>query len=226
MRQISIHVEWPLWVYFLGSASLGLLPSFPLLALVSGSRDLPFLVCRACVAQFEQPLEETGSLNLWSRDAEGSPSVELRDLRMRDIHLFDHLERELTSVYGNAAGTVLGALAAQLQQPKDTEAGAADAVLSAESLARANSTLHAAALQWRKWVSGLPGGHPDTQRAESELIAGYLEQSHAHALREARWHGWQPGVEWDMSKVAQLPKALRARCGPAPRSTPFASVCS
>ena len=173
--------------------------------------------------QFEQPFEDSALLNLWSRDWEGAPDASLRDWRLREHALSDQLEGEVTRVLGNRAGVAMEALAlaARRQAPAETME-----MISARELASANATMHAAAHAWCSAVARMPGSHPRASHSAQELVAWYLQMSHTDVIRSTRWRGWAPGAEWDASRLATLPRALRDRCRPAPTSSPFVSDCA
>ena len=178
--------------------------------------------------QFEQPFEDTAALNLWSRDRVGAPDPNMRDMRVREHSLSDQLERSMVQLFGNKAGVVLEALASQHRDASTatTLESKETLLVDGQQLARANETIHAAAEAWREQVQHMPGGHPKSAQPASELVAGYLEQSHLDLIRESCWPDWQPGVGWDLSQVAALPRELRERCEPAPESSPFMSHCA
>ena len=156
--------------------------------------------------QFEQPFEDSASLNVWSKDREGAPDPSVRDLRVREHSLSDQLESAVVQVFGNEAGEVLSELA--------TSSSSSSSSSSDERLARANSTLHSAADAWRRWAGGMPGGHAKAAQPSSELVVEYLELTHRHVIPDARarWPEWRPGVPWDLSGTAPLPRSLRERC--------------
>ena len=56
--------------------------------------------------QFEQPFEDAGNVNLWSRDREGTPDRPVCDGRIRQISLSDHLERSVQQLFGHRVGVV------------------------------------------------------------------------------------------------------------------------
>lgn len=185
--------------------------------------------------QFEQPFEDAGNVNLWSKDREGTPDRPVCDVRVREHSLSDHLEREVQRDFGARSGVVLEALAwhgvEEAAERRDERPVTLGAVASALERARANSSLHDAAETWRRWAERLPGGAvpgdavSGVSATAAEVVADYLRLTHRSAVREQRWPDWEPGVEWDLSRVSALPAALRARCAPAPASTPFTSLC-
>ena len=179
--------------------------------------------------QFEQPFEETASLNVWSREREGAPDPSMRDLRTREHALSDSLEAAAARQFGAETGVVLDALAHLEGAPLDDVPQRADesydeAISRARGL-QANRTLLAAADEWRSQVRRLPGGHPKAAQPASELVAEYLELTHRHVVNEGRWAAWKPGVGWDLSRIARLPRALRERCESTKPPNLFMSEC-
>ena len=173
--------------------------------------------------QFEQPFENAGNVNLWSRNREGTPDRPVCDLRVREHSLSDHLERAAMQSFGRRAGVVLEALARRGGAILDQLPSG----VSELDLERANSTLHAAAEAWIAWARDLPGGTALPVGGAAEAVAEYLILTHHYAVAEggARLTSWEPGVEWDLSRLATLPATLRARCRTAPASSSFFSVC-
>ena len=157
--------------------------------------------------QFEQPFEDTAALNLWSRDRDQSPDPSSRDKRIREHSLYDHLERSAVHLLGNQTGIVLDALARGQNSKEILE------------------TLNYAAEQWQQWVTRMPGGHPKTERSSHELLIEFLE-TQLEVLRETQWEEWEPGMPWDTSHPAVLPRELTERCEPAPDASPFLSYCA
>ena len=194
--------------------------------------------------QFEQPFEDTGSLNLWSKELPSQPGsrVPTADERLRSIRplsLHDHLERAAVSALGNGAGVGLSKLAARAfaheraggavgvaATTAGEAAGGPAALISEDALEHTNQTLHAAADRWRDWAASLPGGTPDAAKPAAVLVHEFLELGHHRIMEADHWPAWQPGEPWDLSLLAPLePKELRERCGPAPASATFTSVC-
>jgi len=172
--------------------------------------------------QFEQPFEDTAALNVWSRDRDESPEASMRDMRVREHALSDQLEGSVEQLFGNEAGVVLGALAARGKGKSDDDDAAS---LDEQKLDRANEALHATAESWREQVARMPGGHPKAAQPAVDLVAEYLELTHRDVMQEQSWPDWKPGVGWDVSQIAVLPRDLRERCEPAPESSPFMSIC-
>ena len=132
----------------------------------------------------------------------------------------------MSQLFATRAGVVLAELARRGEgaEAQAADTAAADSV-SETDLLRANSSLHSAADAWLAWVGGKSGGHPKASQPSSQLVTEYLELSHRGLMRQSRWVDWRPGVEWDLSITAQLPRALRERCEAAPAGSPFMSVC-
>lgn len=192
--------------------------------------------------QFEQPFEPTASVNLWAREYDGAPPPAARDWRLREIQLHDTLERACVDALGADAGLAMHALAvehaaehAAEHAGRTTISGDVASAVGVSQLARANRTLLAAANAWRNDVGALPGGHPWSARSATELVAEYLEATHRDTMRDGTRGGarggaqggraWRPGDEWDLSQTATLPRALRERCQPAPKTSVFMSLC-
>ena len=157
--------------------------------------------------QFEQPFEDTAALNMWSRDRDHAPDTSIRDKRIREHSLRDQMERYLTHQYGIQTGVVLDSLAHGSDGP------------------RAMKVLHAAVEQWQQSVRHMPGGHTKSEQPAVELVAEFLD-THKEVLQETRWPEWIPGVSWDISKAAVLPRDLRDRCTKADDSSPFFTHCA
>ncbi|CAK9094051.1 Hypoxia-inducible factor 1-alpha inhibitor (Hypoxia-inducible factor asparagine hydroxylase) [Durusdinium trenchii] len=162
--------------------------------------------------QFEQPFEDTASLNLWSYESPQAPPIPVRDERMRLNALHDYMEKQISSIFKNKAGMTLASLAAGRGGKK--------------RLTQANETLHQAVETWRKWMLTLPNAGTPLPSAEA-LVQEFLELRHKHVMKE-RWPGWSPGVEWNMSALVALePPELRARCVASTEKTAtYASVCN
>ena len=159
--------------------------------------------------QFEQPFEDTAALNLWSRDSDQAPESSLRDKRVREHSLNDLLERSVQQIFGNATGIVLETLARNKQNAE----------------LRAQEALKAGAENWRQWVMQMPGGHPKAEQSADELVAEFLD-THVKVIPAEHWADWQPGVAWNLSHAAVLPRDIRDRCETAPESSPFLSHCA
>jgi len=164
--------------------------------------------------QFEQPYEDTAALNIWSIDRKEAPAASMRDMRIIEHALADQLERSIVQIFGNEAGVILSALA---NENIDTS-------VDKYKLESAKSTLHVAAESWRQEAEAMPGGHPKTAKSAAELIREYLNLTHREIILNSV-DDWSPGVGWDLSETAKLPRELRERCEPAPESSPFMSLC-
>lgn len=183
--------------------------------------------------QFEQPFEDTGTLNLWSSELEHTPTVRPsweRDVRLLELSMHDQLEQAASRLVGNRAGLVLGALAMG-KRGKAKTAGTAGASgggggASAE-LVRTNETLHAAAEAWQRWARTLHVEHAHTQRPPAELVRDFLDLGYKDVVFRERWAGWKPGADWSLSQLAPLEPRLQQRCRdtPAGMQASFASIC-
>jgi hypothetical protein len=58
--------------------------------------------------QFEQPFEQTASLNVWSYEAPDTPPVSLRDKRMRGIAIQNFMEAKMVELFKNKARAGVG----------------------------------------------------------------------------------------------------------------------
>ena len=56
--------------------------------------------------QFEQPFEDTASVNFWSYERTDSPPVNVRDRRLQTNALHDHMERQIVKAFKNKAQIV------------------------------------------------------------------------------------------------------------------------
>ena len=166
--------------------------------------------------QFEQPFEDSGALNFWSRDREGAPPDRAQvDRRVQELSFADHMESAVERQVGSGVGVALEVL---------TRGDDDDDVRT--TFSQVSKGLHAAADAWRQWASSVPGSHPMAAKTASELVAEYLDHRRVdEVMRESRWPGWKPGDEWDLTHVAGLPKALRARCTKTEGLSFFASIC-
>ena len=117
------------------------------------------------------------------------------------------MERYLTHQYGIQTGVVLDSLAHGSDGP------------------HVMKVLHAAVEQWQQSVRHMPGGHTKSEQPAVELVAEFLD-THKEVLQETRWPEWIPGVSWDISKAAVLPRDLRDRCTKADDSSPFFTHCA
>ncbi|CAE7275660.1 HIF1AN [Symbiodinium sp. CCMP2456] len=158
--------------------------------------------------QFEQPFEDTASVNLWSYELSAAPPASMRDARLRGSALHDHMEREMVKAFKSKAGVVLSAMASGSGTHK-------------KAWVRANRTLHEAAQEWRRWMASLPNV-ADTAEP-SELVKDFLQRY--RGILAQRWPDWAPGVEWNLSEMTALEARLEARCEPAPKTATYASVC-
>ncbi|KAL7553822.1 hypothetical protein ACHAWF_017710 [Thalassiosira exigua] len=175
--------------------------------------------------QFEQPFEDSAALNIWSRDREDAPNAAMRNAAVREHLLADQLEETVAGQVGKEAGVKLDALT---EDAFGAGGSSSDTAADREWLGRARTAMLRAADSWRGQVSGLPGGHPLTQRSAAELVDSYLVGTHRGVLREGKesaGESWTPGSKWDLSRIAELPSDLEKRCEVAPESSPFASIC-
>ena len=85
--------------------------------------------------------------------------------------------------------------------------------------------MKAAAETWRDWAMRTPGGHPKASQPAEQLVAAFLETQQQVLNDDIRWAEWSPGVAWDLSELAALPRDLRDRCQRAPDASPFMSYC-
>ncbi|KAL1500455.1 hypothetical protein AB1Y20_013112 [Prymnesium parvum] len=196
--------------------------------------------------QFEQPFEHTGSLNLWMRphadvgsaSESQNKSPVWRDARLLPLTLHDHLEGTASQNFGARHGIILATLARRLRSPSR---GSGEDNSEVE---RANSTLLAAAEQWKRWADDIISSAPPLKqrrgtrggvvgyagfvaRPAAALVREFLALQFAHAAQAARGN-WKPGDGWDLSQAAPLyPKQLRERCRDTPESmtATFASIC-
>jgi len=178
--------------------------------------------------QFEQPFEDTGSLNVWSRETEGIAHPIERDARLRGISLHDHLEAAVSQLVGNRIGVVLEELAnqaASADQVASEVEKCSETQAREEDLLRANVTLHSAAVEWLDWARVQPGAGVEVLRSAAELVSDFLRQSHHEVVAESGWPGWQPGARWNLSQVIKLEPELQARCKPALADATFTSTC-
>eukprot|EP00435_Cladocopium_sp_Y103_P074066 s27_g46.t1 len=163
--------------------------------------------------QFEQPFEQTASLNVWSYEAPDAPPVSLRDKRMRGIAIQNFMEAKMVELFKNKAGVVLKALAHPAKRASKKAA-------QEKQLQKANASLFEAAEAGRRWVDAT-FGKSGMLESIAQLVERFLEL-HRYL---PRLRGWKPGQEWDMSALAPLEDHLAARCQPAARTATFASVC-
>eukprot|EP00613_Pedinella_sp_CCMP2098_P062339 CAMPEP_0171986982 /NCGR_PEP_ID=MMETSP0993-20121228/275152_1 /TAXON_ID=483369 /ORGANISM="non described non described, Strain CCMP2098" /LENGTH=459 /DNA_ID=CAMNT_0012639907 /DNA_START=34 /DNA_END=1413 /DNA_ORIENTATION=- len=149
--------------------------------------------------QFEQPYEDTGALNFWAPPGGGEAA---EDPRLRTRVLWDGLEQELVSLFGNRAGLIRERLAA------DGDNGDGD-------MGRAAGALMAYAARWKRWADG-------DDRTEREVLSVFLQGGRGLFGRVS---GWTPGAPWDMSGLPPLPEDVARRCRLAPEGATFTHVC-
>jgi len=173
--------------------------------------------------QFEQPFEDTASLNIWSvptGTGMGNTPVE------RELLLHDNLEAAAVKSFGKKSGVLLGALAQNAVSKLSHDARPTPkGMKKLQKLAHANATLLSMADRWRSFVVSLPNVDAAKVPTGAELVAEFLELSHRDVVSGSRWPGWKPGDAWDMSGLTSLETELRSRCKPAPGTATFASVC-
>lgn len=190
--------------------------------------------------QFEQPFEDTGTLNLWANEQSltSGPAAPMgeRDARLIEMSLHDQLEGAAKQLLAGRVGLVLAALARRKSPGSRRRQlryapGVGGAARPADELVRANDTLHAAA---RRWVELLARtgraseAHAELPSDSAQLVRRFLTLGHGEVVFSERWPGWKPGAEWDLSEVAPLgPRSLRDRCRatPAKMQATFASIC-
>ena len=193
--------------------------------------------------QFEQPFEDTGSLNLWSKELPSQPGsrVPTADERLRSIRplsLHDHLERAAVSALGNGAGVGLSKLAARAfaheraggavgvaATTAGEAAGGPAALISEDALEHTNQTLHAAADRWRDWAASLPGGTPDAAKPAAVLVREFLELGHHRIMEADHWPAWQPGEPWDLRCSRRLNRRNCASAAARRQHPRRSSVC-
>lgn len=163
--------------------------------------------------QFEQPFEQTASLNVWSYEAPDTPPVSLRDKRMRGIAIQNFMEAKMVELFKNKAGVLLKVLADPAKRA--SKKGAQEKLLQ-----KANASLFETAENGRRWVDRT-FGTSGVLESSARLVERFLEL-HRYLPRLS---GWKPGQEWDMSALVPLEDHLAARCQPAARTATFASVC-
>ena len=182
--------------------------------------------------QFEQPFEDSAALNLWARERDGAPTDRAQvDRRVRELSLSDHLEGAARQVAGANVGVALAALdrrrrAAAAGDARGLREGEGEGEGAVDHL---NASLHAAADAWRDWAQAAAGGHPMAAMTATELVARFFAQGrYAEVIEQGMPASWRPGDGWDLSGIATLPRALRARCTrvDASKVSIFASVCA
>lgn len=169
-------------------------------------------------SQFEQPFEDTAALNLWSKDRDQAPSAQMRDVDVREHVLADQLEESVTRKSGKDAGIILDAVANGKSSPYY-------AALGEHKYNLEKKAMLSAANSWRHEMSQLPGADPKEGQSADALVEQHLDRTHRNVMQEVDSKGWQPGVSWDLSQTAKLPRVLRDRCESAPELSPFMSIC-
>lgn len=168
--------------------------------------------------EFSQPFEDTAALNLWSMDRDQAPATHMRDKCVREHVLADSLEESVARTSRKNAGVILDALA-------NGESSPHYAHLKKQELNLEKKAMLDAAHAWQHEMSQLPGRDHKRKQSADSLVEEHLDRTHHNIMQGVDLEGWHPGVSWDLSQTAKLPRWLRDRCNDAPESSPFMSIC-